>query len=192
MAEAEAARDDGAVPDSVRSLFEQYCHGLAIRLGTLLRAEVTVHVRGVYQTVYERFAGTLSNPTCLQVMDAPAWGGKLLLELQPSAAFPLLDRLLGGGQLPPPVLRRAMTEIEARLVQRITREFSQQFVKVWPPGTGFELIPEQLFSQAGQLRGESPDAPLLVARLEIAWDEVRGGVQLALPASAAVELVPEP
>ncbi len=40
--------------------------------------------------------------------------GNLILDINPSILYPIIDRLLGGGRDPTPITRRPLTEIELR------------------------------------------------------------------------------
>ena len=70
----------------------------------------------VDQLTYSEFVFSLENPTCFNLLKAEPLEGNLILDINPSILYPIIDRLLGGGKEAGPLARRPLTEIELRLV----------------------------------------------------------------------------
>ncbi len=51
----------------------------------------------VDQLTYSEFVFSLENPTCFNLITADPLEGHLILDINPSLLFPIIDRLLGGG-----------------------------------------------------------------------------------------------
>jgi flagellar motor switch protein FliM len=81
---------------------------------------VEVKLTSVDQLTYSEFVFSLENPTCFNLLRAEPLEGNLILDINPSILYPIIDRLLGGGKDGRPLARRPLTEIELRLVSRIT------------------------------------------------------------------------
>ena len=56
----------------------------------------------VDQLTYSEFVFSLENPTCFNLINAAPLEGQLILDINLSLLFPIIDRLLGGGSDPTP------------------------------------------------------------------------------------------
>src|SRR4029450_3467435 len=92
----------------------------------LCRAIYEVRLRSLNNLPYSEFIFSLENPTCFNLLRAEPLEGNLILDINPSILYPIIDRLLGGGKDAGPISRRPLTEIELRLVSRITGLFLQE------------------------------------------------------------------
>ena len=100
-------------------------------LSALLRTIVELKLTSVDQLTYSEFVFSLENPTCFNLINAAPLEGQLILDINLSLLFPIIDRLLGGGSDPTPPARRPLTEIELRLVSRITDLFCKEMKHAW-------------------------------------------------------------
>ena len=103
---------------ALQTLHEGFSRNFAASLSGLIRSMVDVRLVGVDQMTYSEFVFGLENPTCFNVLRAAPLEGNVILDINPSVIFPLLDRLLGGGKEKSPQLRRPLTELEMRLVNK--------------------------------------------------------------------------
>src|SRR6187401_2150082 len=108
---------------ALQSLHEGFGRNFGAALSALLRSIVEVKLTSVDQLTYSEFVFSLENPTCFNLLRAAPLEGNLILDINPSILYPIMDRLLGGGKDAGPVSRRPLTEIELRLVGRITSLF---------------------------------------------------------------------
>src|SRR5215216_1606520 len=103
---------------ALQSLHEGFGRNFGAALSALLRSIVEVKLTSVDQLTYSEFIFSLENPTCFNLLRAEPLEGHLILDVNPSILFPIINRLLGGGKEAGPVARRPLTEIELRLVSR--------------------------------------------------------------------------
>ena len=61
-------------------------------------AIVEVKLTSVDQLTYSEFVFSLENPTCFNLLRAEPLEGNLILDINPSILYPIIDRLLGGGR----------------------------------------------------------------------------------------------
>ena len=108
---------------ALQTLHEGFSRNFGAALSGLLRSIVDVKLTSVDQLTYSEFVFSLENPTCFNLIRAEPLEGNLILDINPSILYPFIDRLLGGGRDPGPLARRPLTEIELRLVSRITNLF---------------------------------------------------------------------
>ena len=101
---------------ALQSLHEGFGRNFGAALSGLLRTIVEVKLTSVDQLTYSEFVFSLENPTCFNLLRAEPLEGNLILDINPSILYPIIDRLLGGGKDAGPLSRRPLTEIELRLV----------------------------------------------------------------------------
>src|SRR5262245_54036471 len=111
---------------ALQSLHEGFSRNFSAALSALLRTIVEVKLTSVDQLTYSEFIFSLENPTCFNVLRAEPLEGHLILDVNPSILFPIINRLLGGGKDAHSATRRPLTEIELRLVSRITNEYLEE------------------------------------------------------------------
>ena len=108
---------------ALQTMHEGFGRNFGAALSALLQNIVEVKLTSVDQLTYSEFVFSLENPTCFNLMEAEPLEGHLILDINPSILYPIIDRMLGGGSESVPLARRALTEIEERLVSRITDLF---------------------------------------------------------------------
>ena len=116
---------------SLQSLHEGFGRNFGAALSALLRMIIEVKLTSVDQLTYSEFVFSLENPTCFNLLRADPLEGNFILDINPSILYPIIDRLLGGGKDGTQLARRPLTEIELRLVSRITTLFLKEMKKAW-------------------------------------------------------------
>src|ERR687891_1401872 len=116
---------------SLQTMHEGFGRNFGAALSALLRTIVELKLTSVDQLTYSEFVFSLENPTCFNLMNAAPLEGQLILDINLSLLFPIIDRLLGGGNDAAPPARRPLTEIELRLVSRITDLFCKEMKHAW-------------------------------------------------------------
>ncbi len=82
------------------------------------------------QLTYDEFILSISRPTCIVVVNMFPLDGAGILELSPTAVFPIIDRILGGkGKIIPEL--RELTEIEERIIARIVGMMLDCLKRAW-------------------------------------------------------------
>ena len=82
---------------ALQTLHEGFGRNFGAVLSGLLRTIVEVKLTSVDQLTYSEFVFSLENPTCFNLLQAEPLDGHLILDINPSILFPIIDRLLGGG-----------------------------------------------------------------------------------------------
>src|ERR1700704_4576926 len=81
---------------ALQSLHEGFGRNFGAALSALLRSIVEVKLTSVDQLTYGEFVFSLENPTCFNLLNAEPLEGKLILDINLSLLYPIIDRLLGG------------------------------------------------------------------------------------------------
>ncbi len=114
----------------LQSIFESFARELTIVLPPYFRTIVRVDLVSIDQLTYDEFILAVSRPTCLVVVNMSPLDGAGILELSPTAVFPIIDRVLGGkGKIIPEL--RELTEIEERIIGRIVEMMLSCLRRAW-------------------------------------------------------------
>ncbi len=114
----------------LQSIFEAFARELTIVLPPYFRTVVRVDLISIDQITYDEFILAISRPTCLVVINLAPLEGAGVLELSPSAVFPMIDRLLGGKGKTISEYRE-LTEIEERIVTRVVDMMLSSLKRAW-------------------------------------------------------------
>lgn len=166
---------------SLQSLHEGFGRNFGAALSALLRSIVEVKLTSVDQLTYGEFIFSLENPTCFNLLRAEPLEGHLILDINPAILFPIIDRLLGGGKETGPVARRPLTEIELRLVSRITLLFLNELRHAWENVIPLNLRVERIESNPQLVQIVPPNEVVVLVSFELSLGEIRGMINLCIP-----------
>ena len=166
---------------ALQSLHEGFSRNFGVALSGLLRTIAEVKLTSVDQLTYSEFVFSLENPTCFNLIKAEPLEGHLILDINPSILYPIIDRLLGGGKETGTVARRPLTEIELRLVSRITQLFLDEMRRAWEALLTLELRVEHVESNPQLVQIVPPNEVVVLISFEVTLGDVRGMVNLCIP-----------
>ncbi|MEN6495429.1 MAG: flagellar motor switch protein FliM [Thermoguttaceae bacterium] len=166
---------------ALQTLHEGFSRNFAAGLSAMLRAMVEVKLTSVDQLTYSEFVFSLENPTCFNLLNAEPLEGNLILDINPSILYPFIDRLLGGGRELGPLARRPLTEIELRLVSRITSLFLGELRRAWENVLDLKLEVVRVESNPQLVQIVPPNEVVVLISFELTLGEVRGMMNLCIP-----------
>ena len=166
---------------ALQTLHEGFGRNLGASLSALLRTIVDVKLTSVDQLTYSEFVFSLENPTCFNVIRAEPLEGNLILDINLSILYPIIDRLLGGGDDSGPTARRPLTEIELRLVSRITQLFLDEMRSAWEKVVELDLSIERVESDPQLAQIVPPNEVVVLVSFELTLGDVRGMMNLCIP-----------
>ncbi len=169
---------------ALQSLHEGFGRNFGAALSALLRSIVEVKLTSVDQLTYGEFVFSLENPTCFNLIRAEPLEGHLILDINPAILYPIIDRLLGGGKDAGPVSRRPLTEIELRLVGRITSLFLQELKHAWDGLLSLKLSVDRVESNPQLVQIVPPNEVVVLVSFELLLGELRGMINLCIPFNA--------
>ncbi len=166
---------------ALQTLHEGFGRNFGAALSALLRSIVEVKLTSVDQLTYSEFVFSLENPSCFNLLKAEPLEGNLILDINPSILYPIIDRLLGGGREMGPLARRPLTEIELRLVARITGLFLDELRHAWENVLELKLAVLQVESNPQLVQIVPPNEVVVVISFELMIGDLRGMMNLCIP-----------
>jgi flagellar motor switch protein FliM len=166
---------------ALQTLHEGFGRNFGAALSALLRSIVEVKLTSVDQLTYSEFVFSLENPTCFNLLQAEPLEGNLILDINPSILYPIIDRLLGGGHEGGHSTRRPLTEIELRLVSRITAIFLKELYHAWENVLELDLKVVRVESNPQLVQIVPPNEVVVLISFELTIGETRGMINLCIP-----------
>jgi len=166
---------------ALQTMHEGFGRNFGASLSGLLRTIVEVKLTSVDQLTYSEFVFSLENPTCFNLITAKPLEGQLILDLNPSILFPIIDRLLGGSTTGAAPARRPLTEIELRLVSRITDLFLEEMRHGWENVLDLDLSIDRVESNPQLVQIIPANEVVVLISFELTIGETRGMVNLCIP-----------
>jgi len=141
-----------------RGVHDKMARSLASQISSIMRSIVEIQLHSVDQMTYGEFLMSLPNPTSFNVFSLKPLEGSGIIEINPSIAFPMLDRLLGGKGEPFDATRE-FSDIELSLFETILRVMMSTLKEAWGPV--MEVYPTI------ESKESSPNVVQIVAQNEI-------------------------
>jgi len=164
----------------LRALHEDFVRFLGGRLSLFLRMEMALKITKLVTLRYAEFTSGLSEAAHICLFKAEPLTGIGLLDLSPSLALAIADRLLGGkGQAV--TGERRLTEIEVGLIEDVVLLILEEWCSQWKaePALRPEIIGHE---NDGRFLQTSPkEASLLALTMEATFGETTATVQIAVP-----------
>jgi len=166
---------------SLQTMHEAFGRNFGASLSALLRSIVELKLTSVDQLTYSEFVFSLENPTCFNLINASPLEGQLILDINLSLLFPIIDRLLGGGADTGTSIRRPLTEIELRLVARITDLFCKEMKHAWENVLDVAFSIDRVESNPQLVQIVPPNEVVVLISFELTLGESRGMMNLCIP-----------
>ena len=170
--------------DQLRALsgmHEGFARNLAAVLSGFMRTIVEVRVASVEQLTYSEFIQSLPNPTYFALLGAEPLEGHLMLEINPSITFPVMDRLLGGGKEDINIPERPLTEIELRILSKIVDLALLQLQEMWSVVQELKLTVQQTESNPQLVQIVAPNESVILVGIEISLGDISGMMNICIP-----------
>ncbi len=111
-------------------IYDNYARLVTNFLTGYLRTLVQVDVVTVEALPYSDFSNSVANPVVLAIIDFAPLSGSVMLEIEPTIAYALVDRILGGRGSSMERIRE-FTEIELAIIERITIQILNLMREPW-------------------------------------------------------------
>ena len=176
---------------ALEALHEAFARNVSASLSGYLRTIVEVRLISVEQFTYSEFTMSLPSPTSFNLLSCEPLEGNMILEVNPSILFPIIDRLLGGGRNEPYIPDRPFTNIELGLVNSILQRILDQLNETWENirRINFEVVETE--SNPFLMQIVAPNEPIVLLSFEILMGEHSGMINLCIPFKVIEPIMPE-
>ena len=185
-------RPDRVSKEQLRSLHflhDRFARNLSTSLSAFLRAMTDVSIVSVEQFAYSEFLMSLPDPTAFYAVAMPPLDGVGALELNPSVAFAVVDRMLGGsGETPAP--NRALTEIEQNVLDAVVKLILEHLTETWRGITDVRFRIQGRETRPQMLQVTGPNEVVILLAFDLSIGSSRGMLSISIPA-AAIETMEE-
>jgi flagellar motor switch protein FliM len=166
---------------SLQTLHEAFARNFGAALSGFLRTIVEVKVASCEQMTYAEFIGGLPNPTSFNLMQASPLEGQMCLEISPLIIYPIIDRLLGGTNSELFIPQRPMTQIESRLISKVTDRALLTLSEAWASikELSFQITTTESNPQLVQI--VPPNEVVVVVGFEVKLANRAGTMSLCIP-----------
>jgi flagellar motor switch protein FliM len=166
---------------ALEALHEGFGRNFGAALSGYLRTIIEVSVAHIEQLTYSEFIHSLPNPTCFNLLKAEQLEGQLCLEISPLIIYPIIDRLLGGSNADLFIPQRPLTQIEQRLVQRITDRATHHLSEAWSNLTPVTFKVDDFESNPQLVQIVPPNETVVVIGFELKMGNRAGTMSLCIP-----------
>lgn len=167
---------------SLHFLHDRCARNMSTSLSAYLRTVINLSVVSVEQFSYSEFLGTLADPTAFYAIAIAPFDELGAIEINPSAAFAMIDRMLGGsGQ--PVAVNRPLTEIEQNVVDSVVKLLLDGLSEAWKPVTTLTFGIRARETRPQMLQVAAANEVVVTVIFDVKIGEVRGTITLAIPTS---------
>ena len=179
-------RPDRVSKDQLRALHflhDRFAVNLSTSLSAFLRSVTEVSITSVEQFAYSEFLMSLPDPTAFYAVALPPVDTMGALELNPSIAFTMIDRMLGGsGETVGP--DRALTEIEQNVLDAVVDLVLHHLTETWKAIVDVEFRVHARETRPQMLQVTSANEIMILLGCDVRIGEARGMLSICIPASA--------
>lgn len=165
---------------AVKGIHDKMARNLASQVSSIMRSIVEIQLHSVDQMTYGEFLMSLPSPTSFNVFSIKPLDGNCVIEINPSIAFPMIDRLLGGGGESFESTRE-LTDIELNLLDAILRIIMQRLKEAWGPITDMYANVESKESSPNVVQIVSQNEIVIMVVMEIIIGNSSGMINLCYP-----------
>jgi flagellar motor switch protein FliM len=125
---------------------------------------------------------TLADPTAFYALSLAPFEAPGALEINPLVAFAIVDRMMGGGGTGA-APNRGLTDIELNVVDSLVRLLLDGLTETWKPIAGATFAIKARETRSQMLPIASPDDAMVVVSIDAHIGEVKGLLNVCLPAA---------
>lgn len=169
--------------DQIRSLtriHENFARLLTTFYSARLRTFVQISVASVDQVPYEEFIRSIPTMTILNTYSLAPLEGKILIEYDPTIAFAMLDRTLGGRGSSVNKINN-LTEIETILMTQLFESGMENLKSAWQSVEDVDPLMEEFEVNPQFLQMVSPNETVVVVTLNSTIGETSGMINICIP-----------
>jgi flagellar motor switch protein FliM len=165
---------------ALQFLHERGARNLSTSLSAYLRTTINLSVASVEQFSYQEFLSSLSDPTAFYSLSIAPFDEVGAIEINPSVAFAMMDRMLGGtGQSV--AVSRPLTEIEQNVVDEVVKLLLDGLAEAWKAVTSLTFSIRGRETRPQMLQVAAPNEIVCAVIFDLKVGDVRGMISLCIP-----------
>ena len=175
---------------AVKGIHDKMARNLSSQISAIMRSIVEIQLHSVDQMTYGEFLMSLPSPTSFNVFSMKPLDGSGVIEINPSIAFPMIDRLLGGkGESFD--TSRELTDIELNLLDAILRIITQKLRAAWEPITDMYPNIETKESSPNVVQIVSQNEIVIMVVMELIVGNSSGMINICYPVIYLESILPK-
>jgi len=170
--------------DHLRTLHiiqENYARLITNFLSGYLRTLVQIDVITMEAVQFSEFTNSIANPAVLAIVNFNPLPGSIILDLSPSLAYALIERMLGGKGGGKIEKVRGFTEIEIAILMRIISQMLSYMREPWENVVDVKPTLNTIETNAQFVQIINPTEMVALATFHAKVGEVEGLMNLCLP-----------
>ncbi|MDY6820653.1 MAG: flagellar motor switch protein FliM [Deferribacterota bacterium] len=176
---------------SIRSLHDKFARNFSSSLSSFLRTIIDINLISIDQMTYGEFLLSLPDPTSFNILSMVPLEGNIVLEINPSLVYPIIDKLLGGSGEPLYKIRE-LTGLEQDIINNLISIIMKDLQDVWK-----QIVPNIKFRK--EVSENSPQIVQIVAQNEVVvlvvfdvkLGEASGMINICYPTITIEPLLPK-
>jgi flagellar motor switch protein FliM len=173
-----------------RSIHDKLARTSSSQISAIMRSIVEIQLHSVDQMTYGEFLMSLPNPTSFNVFSMKPLEGNGILEVNPSIAYPMIDRILGGrGE--PFENNREFSDIEISLFETILKVLMDNLRDAWKVVEEINPVVEQKESSPNVVQIVAQNEIVVMIVMEIIIGQSSGMMNICYPVIALESLLPK-
>jgi flagellar motor switch protein FliM len=165
-------------------LHERCARNMSTSLSAYLRTTIALSVASVEQFSYAEFLGSLTDPTAFYAVAITPYDEPGAVEINPSIAFAMLDRMLGGKGDPAPS-NRPLSEIEQNVIDAVVKILLNGLADAWKVVTELTFSIRARETRPQMLQVAAPNEIVVAVVFDVKVGDVRGLINLCQPTHVA-------
>lgn len=171
-------------------IHENFARLLTTYLSAQLRTLVQINVFFVEQMTYNEFIISVSNPSLIAVVDFSPLKGAALIEMNPTIAFAIIDRLLGGtGEFKEKL--REPTEIENSIIGKVFKKMTKILTDAWQDVAEIKTTMEKLETNSQFVQLVSPNEAVALITFNAKVGNSEGMINICIPHIVLEPIIPK-
>lgn len=152
----------------IENIHENFCRSYSVYLSAQLRLLAEIRQLSIEQYSYSEFVTSVSNPSCLYIMDFDKPNGRGILEMNSKLNIFIVEKLFGGQTLFKDMTdEREITHIEQKVMKRVMDKCFSELTKVWLSENDIVLKYGSFESNPEYAQIVSSSEPVVVVTLEV-------------------------
>tara|TARA_B100001029_G_scaffold176155_1_gene178661 strand:+ start:3785 stop:4762 length:978 start_codon:yes stop_codon:yes gene_type:complete len=166
----------------IENIHENFCRTYSVYLSAQLRLLAEIRQLSIEQYTYSEFVTSVSNPSCLYIMDFDKPNGRGVLEMSSKLNIFIVEKLFGGQTLLKDLTEdREITHIEQKVMKRVMNKCFSELTKAWLSENDIVLKYGSFESNPEYAQIVSSSEPVVVVTLEVVIHGTKSLMNICYP-----------